>query len=131
MAVFQAQANAGAGTSLKSAIERLPDVKHVVTAGTLPLIDVGANGAPQLSSESNINILGSLDGMTSDQDRLAILQGRAANPRRADEIVMNAGTAHMLGVHVGQVIALGLYTPAQMNLPDFGSPKVKPVVLVR
>lgn len=130
MAVFQAQANAGAGTSLKSAIERLPDVKHVVTAGTLPLIDVGANGAPQLSSESNINILGSLDGMTSDQDRLAILQGRAANPRRADEIVMNAGTAHMLGVHVGQVIALGLYTPAQMNLPDFGSPKVKPVVLV-
>ena len=130
MAVFQASANAGPGSSLKSAIERLPDVKRVVTAGTLPLIDIGANGAPRLSSLANINIVSSLDGMTVDQDRLAILQGRAANPRRADEIVMNAGAARILGVQVGQVIALGLYTPAQMNLPDFGSPKVKPAVLV-
>jgi len=130
MAVFQASANMGPGSSLKSAIERLPDVKHVVTAGTLPLIDIGANGAPRLSSLANINIVSSLDAMTVDQDRLAILQGRAANPRRTDEIVMNAGAAHILGVQVGQVIALGVYTPAQMNLPDFGSPKVKPVVLV-
>jgi hypothetical protein len=132
MAVFQASANAGgaAGPALKAAIERLPDVRHVVTAGTLPLIEVGANGAPLLSSLSNINIVGSLDGMTTNQDRLAILQGRAANPRRADEIVMSVGAAHTLRVHVGQVIALGLYTPAQMNLADFGSPKVKPVVLV-
>src|SRR5665213_1248122 len=130
MAVFQASANMGPGSSLKSAIERLPDVKHVVTAGTLPLIDIGANGAPRLSSLANINIVSSLDAMTLDQDRLAILQGRAANPRRTDEIVMNAGAAHILGVQVGQVIALGVYTPAQMNLPDFGSPKVKPVVLV-
>ncbi len=127
MAVFQA--NGGASPSLKSAIERLPDVKHVATIGTLPLIDIGANGAPRLSS-ANINIVSSLDGMTVDQDRLAVLQGRVANQRRADEIVMNAGAAHILGVHVGQVITLGLYTPAQMNLPDFGSPKVKPVVLV-
>jgi len=130
MAVFQASANAGAGSSLKSAIERLPDVKHVVTAGTLPLIDIGANGAPRLSSLANINIVSSLDGMTIDQDRLAILQGRGANQRRADEIVMNAGAAHSLGVHVGQIVTLGLYTPAQMNLPAFGSPMVRPVLLV-
>jgi hypothetical protein len=57
---------------------------------------------------ANINIVSSLDGMTVDQDRLAILQGRAANPRRADEIVMNAGAAHILGVQVGQVIALAV-----------------------
>jgi hypothetical protein len=130
MAVFQVQANVGSGSSLKSAIERLPDVKDVVTVGTLPLIDIGANGAPRLSSLSNINIVSSLDGMTVNRDRLAILQGQAANPRHADEIVMDAGAAHILGVHVGQIIALGLYTPAQMNLPDFGSPKVKPSVLV-
>src|ERR1039458_4582633 len=130
LAVFQASANAGAYLPLKSAIERLPDVKDVVTAGTLPLIDIGANGAPRLSSLANINIAGSLDGMTVLQDRLAIVQGRAANPSRADEIVMNAGAARILGVHVGQVITLGAYSPAQMNLPDFGSPKVKPVILV-
>lgn len=130
MAVFQTQANGGNGSSLKSAIERLPDVTHVVTVGTLPLVDVGANGAPRLSTFANINIISSLDGMTVNQDRLAIVQGRAANPRRADEIVMNAGAARILGVHVGQVITLGLYTPAQMNLPAFGSPRVKPVLLV-
>ena len=128
MAVFQASTS-GTSSSLKSSIERLPDVKHVGTIGTLPLIDLGANGAPRLGT-SNINIIGSLDGMTVDQDRLAILQGRAANQRRADEVVMNAGAAHILGVHVGQVITLGLYTPAQMNLPDFGSPKVKPLLVV-
>jgi hypothetical protein len=129
LAVFQASANVN-DSSLKSAIERLPDVKDVVTAGTLPLIDIGANGAPKLSSLSNINIVSSLDGMTVHQDKLAIVQGRAANPSRSDEIVMNAGAAHILGVHVGQVITLGLYTPAQMNLPDFGSPKVKPAIVV-
>ncbi|MGC1419193.1 MAG: FtsX-like permease family protein [Acidimicrobiales bacterium] len=129
MAVFQAQANTEPNASLKSEIERLPDVTHVATAGTLPLIDVGANGAPRLSSQSNINIAGSLDGMTVDQDRLAVVKGRAANPSRADEIVMNAGAARILRVHVGQVIALGLYTQAQMNSSDFGSPKVKPVRL--
>src|ERR1017187_8074897 len=80
LAVFQASANAGAYSSLKSAIERLPDVKDVVTVGTLPLIDIGANGAPRLSSFANINIASSLDGMTVLQDRLAIVQGRAANP---------------------------------------------------
>jgi hypothetical protein len=130
LAVFQASANAGAFTSLKPAIERLPDVKDVVTAGTLPLIDIGVNGAPQLSSLANINFVSSLDGMTVHQDRLALLQGRLANQRRANEIVMNAGAARILGVHVGQIITFGAYTPAQMNLPDFGSPKVKPVILV-
>jgi hypothetical protein len=129
LAVFQASANA-TDSSLKSAIERLPDVKDVVTAGTLPLIDISANGAPKLSFLSNINIVSSLDGMTVHQDKLAILQGRAANPNRSDEIVMNAGAARILDVRVGQVITLGLYTPAQMNLSDFGSPKVKPVILV-
>jgi hypothetical protein len=129
MAVFQASSG-GVGSSLKSAIERLPDVKNVVTAGTLPLIDIGANGAPRLKNLANINIVSSLDGMAVDQDRLAILQGRAANQHRADEIVMNAGAARILGVHVGQVITLGLYTSAQMNLPDFGSSKIKPVVSV-
>jgi len=130
MAVFQAQANAPGNSSLKSAIEHLPDVKRVVSAGTLPLIEVGANGAARPSAFANINIVSSVDGMTVHQDRLAILRGRAANPRRANEIVMNAGAAHILGVHVGQVIPMGLYSAAQMNLPDFGTPKVKPLILV-
>lgn len=129
LAVFQASSG-GPAPSLKPAIERLPDVKSVVTAGTLPLIDLGANGAPELSSLGNVNIVASLDGMTVKQDRLALVQGRLANPRRADEIVMNAGAAHILGVHVGQVVNFGLYTQKQMNLPDFGSPKVKPVLVV-
>ncbi len=131
LAVFQAQSNTQSNASLKSAIERLPDVTHVVTAGTLPLIDVGANGAPRLGSISNINIAGSVDGFTTHQDRLAVVQGRAANPRRADEIVMNAGAARIMGVRIGQIVDLGLYTTAQMNQPDFGSPKVKPVELFR
>ncbi len=60
-----------------------------------------------------LSIGGSLDGMFFDQDRVTAVQGRMADPNRADEIVMDAAAAQLLGVHVGQVVPLGLYTAAQ------------------
>jgi len=49
-----------------------------------------------------------------------------ADPNRADEIVMTAVAAHILGVHVGQVVPFGIYTQEQENLPAFGTPSVPP-----
>ncbi len=67
-----------------------------------------------------------MDGLLFDQDRLAVVQGRLADPNRADEVEMTANTAHSLGVHIGQVIPLGFYTDAQTNESDFGTTRVAP-----
>jgi hypothetical protein len=45
--------------------------------------------------------------------------------------MMTASAAHLLGVHVGQVVPLGLYVQSQMNLPGFGTPRVKPRLRVQ
>lgn len=49
-----------------------------------------------------------------------------ANPRRADEIMMTAAAARLLGLHLGSVMPLGFYTSAQSNLPGFGTARVQP-----
>ena len=49
------------------------------------------------------------DGEFLDQDRLGVVHGRLARPDRADEAVMNASVARQLGLHVGDVMHLGLF----------------------
>ena len=111
---------------LQSKISHLPGVKKVVSAIAPPVVVLAANGAPRLSSLSNITTVGSLNGMLLTQDKLAISTGRAANPKRANEIVMSAGAARILGVHVGQIVPMGFYTQAQQNQSGFGTPREKP-----
>ena len=62
-------------------------------------------------------------------DRPTIVQGRMANPDRADEIVIDAkGTPP--SVHVGEVVPLGFYTNAQEASPDFGRPGTRPYLRI-
>ena len=131
MAVYVSTANGGPAISLKAVIARLLGVKRVVTAEELPLVALAANGAPRLGSLTNVSTAGSVDGMLVNQDRLVVIEGRAANPKRPNEIVMDASAAHILGVRVGQIVPLGLYTPAEMHQPGFGTPSVAPRVTVR
>jgi len=126
MAIYQATSNGGPGPSLKSAIGRIADVSHVVSAVAPNIVALSASGAPRLNTLSSILTVSSLDGMLSHQDRLALLGGHPWNQRRADEIVMTAGAAKVLGVHVGQVIAFGVYSDAQSQLAGFGTTRVKP-----
>src|ERR1035437_4997635 len=117
--------------SLTKTISHLAGVERVVTALGPQMVPLAANGAPRLSTLSNVFTTGSLDGMMLTQDRLAVVEGRLANPRRADEIVMTASAARILGVRVGQMVPLGFYSDAQTNSPDFGSPRVVPRLKVR
>ena len=75
--------------------------------------------------------VGSTDGLTLGQDRLAVTEGRRADQNRAGEIMMTSSAAKLLGVHVGQLVPLGFYTQAQLRKPGFGTPKVAPRLLVR
>ena len=49
-----------------------------------------------------------------------------ANPDRVDEFMTTALGAKLMGVHLGQVVPVGLYTPQQSNMPGFGTPRVPP-----
>ena len=121
----------GKTLSLTKTISHLAGVERVVTAIGPQMVPLAANGAPRLSALSNVVITGSLDGMTLTQDRLAVVEGRLANPRRADEFVMTASAARILGVRVGQMVPFGFYSDAQTNSPDFGSPRVVPRLKVK
>jgi hypothetical protein len=124
--------NNGAGASYSAAatkeIAALPGVRHVEAAMVITASPLLRNGAPTLDAAvlQNTLALACVDGLYFDQDRLAVTQGRMADPDRPDEIVMTAVAAHLLGFHVGEVIPYGFYTQQQQSLPGFGTPKVPP-----
>ncbi len=127
MTVSVFAANSGGPVApLTAKIAHLAGVKRVRTIFVPHIVPLAGNGAPRLSTLAQVSVLGSLDGGFVAQDRPAIVQGRAADPNRADEMVMTASAASFLGVHVGQVVPMGFYTNAQSALPGFGTPRVAP-----
>ena len=67
-----------------------------------------------LSSAQTVpRLIGSTDGEFATQDRVTVVAGRMASPHRWDEAVMNAQAASGLGLHIGSVVRLGLYSDAQ------------------
>lgn len=121
----------GAATPLAARLAHLPDVKRVTDLVGPNFIPLAKNGAPRLNTSNDVSISGSVDGMLLRQDRLTAIEGQLADPNRADEMVMTAPAARILDVHVGQVVPLGFYTNAQINLAGFGTPSVAPRLRIR
>ena len=107
-------------------IAALPHVRRVESYAGLNVAILAPGAPPGAVSQG---LPGSVDGEFFNQDRLAIVQGRMANPDRPDEIVIDAkGTPP--SVHVGEVIPLGFYTNAQVTSPDFGRPGIRPYLRI-
>ena len=106
-------------------ISRLPHVKQVKSYAGTDAAALAPNGAVAVNLQG---LPGSIDGEYFDQDRVTIVQGRMANPERADEVVMDAKNTP--AVHVGTVAPLGFFTNAQEQLPDFGSARIKPYLQI-
>jgi hypothetical protein len=105
-------------------IGRLPSVEHAATV-------VGFNGNIDTVTGAHLHItagetpptvIGSIDGEYASQDRVSLVKGHLADPDRSDEAVMNAQAAQELGVHIGSVIHIGLYTDAEENSNYGGKP---------
>ena len=120
------------GPNLTTDLERIPGVEHVeVASNSLTAFPLKVNGTPNIVPAyyaGEVSALGSVDGEYFDQDRVTAVQGRVADPKRVDEFVATAEAERLLGWQVGEVIPFGIYTTAQSNLPDFGTPKVKPLL---
>ncbi|HVA04024.1 MAG TPA: FtsX-like permease family protein [Acidimicrobiales bacterium] len=120
--------SAGSDLSNARSLARLPHVKSVENEFNINAQPLGRNGfplpPPPGAQALGITILsndGSTDGELSDQDRLTVVQGRLAEPKRADEFVVTSVVAQVLGVRVGDVVPVGFYTNPQTNLPGYGT----------
>ena len=68
------------------------------------------NGAPTPAALNAIP-LGSIDGLGFDQDRLTAVQGRVADPTRADEVIVTVGRGAGASVCTsGDRLAIGVFT---------------------
>ena len=105
-------------------IARFPEVKLVESWVGVAIAPLKPDGAPNLSAP--VNTAGSVDGLYFNEDRASPVVGRMADPRRADEFVTTALGARALGVHVGQVVPMGVYGTSQFGQPGFGTPSVAP-----
>ena len=116
--------------SLTRKIARLSGVSHVAPGFEVTGAPLTRDGTPRIRVTGLAFPVASVDGLFFTQDRLAVNEGRLANPRRPDEIVMAPAVAKLLGFHVGQVIPFGFYSNAQQNLPGFGTRAVPPALRV-
>ncbi len=113
---------------LMAVIAHLPDVARVAAYPEFYVLPLRRNGTPLLPPALNagtVATIGSINGQFFDQDRVAVTQGRLADPGRADEFVATAEAAHLLRWHVGQVVYVGAYTFDQAGVAGFGNPTVQ------
>ena len=101
---------------LVATIARLPHVRRAESYAAIYSEPIGANGQPTAAAEkANFDVNGSVDGLYFNQDRVTVVQGRMADPTRANEIMMTVGAADSLDLHVGQTVTWGTYTNTQFE----------------
>ena len=123
---FGASASGSYSATLTTEITKLREVKHVEAWISVNAAPLRPNGTPILDHLAQIYTAASVDGLYFNQDRVAVTQGRMADPRRPDEFVMTAEAAHLLGLHVDETVPYGLFTNEQTSLPGMGTPSVQP-----
>jgi hypothetical protein len=114
------------GTVAESRLANLPDVRRVEGADVLNVLPLGPNGAPKVGPSTNEVFTVGSEGLFFNEDRVAAIEGRMADPNRADEAMVTSEAAKLLGLHVGQTVSVGFYTNDQTSLPGFGTAKVQP-----
>jgi ABC-type lipoprotein release transport system permease subunit len=106
-----------------AALAALPEVER---SSSYLGIDVYALRGGVADVHQNFEASGTFDGRYVDQDRFTPLHGRAADPARVDEVVVNEWAAERLGYRVGQRLDLAVYSLEGIQDPDFGSGAVAP-----
>jgi putative ABC transport system permease protein len=121
--------------NISSRLARLPGVRHVETAlYSLAVFPMGPHGAPIIPkavADGDVATMGSISGEYFTQDRVSVVQGRLADPARADEFMATATAERDLGWHVGTTITMGFYTNAQTSSTAFGTARDKPAFVRR
>jgi ABC-type antimicrobial peptide transport system permease subunit len=109
---FASATSSAYNPALLRTIAHLPHVEKVESEVGINAGPIGKNDEPLAASEG-IGANGSVDGLNFDEDRVIVTQGRMANPNRADEFVLDSGTARLYGYHLGETVPIGWITNAQ------------------
>jgi hypothetical protein len=97
-------------------LARLPHVRSAEEGEQITSATLTPAGRVKTILETQVELVASPDGLFTDQDRLKIIQGRAANPARADEVVATNEAAAVLHLHVGQRIPIGVQKDGSQNI---------------
>jgi hypothetical protein len=97
---------------LAAAVRRYPQVKHVESYVALSASLVHSGKVEAQSLDSNVVLVGSVDGLLFNQDRFAITSGRMADPARADEVMITRNAAAALGLHLHSVVPVAISPPS-------------------
>ncbi|MGD0608754.1 MAG: hypothetical protein ABSA53_34870, partial [Streptosporangiaceae bacterium] len=89
-------------------LARLPHVRSAEEGEQITASTLTPGGQISTVLITQVELVASPDGLFSDQDRLKIVQGRPADPARADEVVATNEAAAVLGLHVGSRIPVGI-----------------------
>jgi hypothetical protein len=115
--------------NVASELSRLPLVAHVdsETYGLNPFPQ-GPNAAKanRAFEDGDVAAVGTTNGEYITQDKPAVIDGRRANPKKADEFVMTPIAERLIGWHVGEAIPMSFYSNAQVSRPNFNPAKAKP-----
>ena len=119
--------------NLSAELSHLALVRHVDTV-TYALNPFPKGPNPAKSSRElmngNVAAVGTLNGEYISQDKVAVVDGRTANPKKADEFVMTATAQRLMGWHVSETIPMVFYTNAQVSRSTFNPAKVKPHLMI-
>jgi FtsX-like permease family len=130
--VFDGVINPGIGLdsaynpALLHQLARVPHVTRVESTVELNLGPMTADGHPVLAT-SGIPAEATVGGLDYTEDRLAVIEGRLPDPRRADEFVVDQTTAKALHYHVGEKIPMGWVTNRQSTSGNFTPNSTIPV----
>ena len=108
-------------------LSHLPQVRSAESYVALNALRALPSGYadPDTPFNQQVELVGSLNGLYFDQDRVIITAGRRANPRRPGEVVVSELTAHRFGLHLGQSLAANFYSGQQAADPAF-NPMTRP-----
>ena len=108
-------------------LSHLPQVRSAESYVALDALRALPSGYadPDTPFNQQVELVGSLNGLYFDQDRVIITAGRRANPRRPGEVVVSELTAHRFGLHLGQSLAANFYSGQQAADPGF-NPMTRP-----
>ncbi len=104
---------------LDGQLARLPHVSHVETAEGFNAATLTRRGGIATFLITQVELVASLDGLYSDQDRLTIVRGHRTNPARADQVVATTQAASVLGLHVGSHLSVGVLPNAARSHSTF------------
>ncbi len=102
--------------ALIAKIAHLPQVIALKSYVALNVVPINRDGQPDFSNPFvNQEAAGSVNGLYFNQDKITIVEGRRANPTRADEVVVSRYSAQLFGLRVGQSVTLGIFSNAAIT----------------